>query len=128
MRMATRATARLWSLAQHKHSINTAQLQRKYTMNTEHTAINGASTSKFSTEYISPTTCKWVNSDVRILVVDDERLMRDLMALSLRRLGFAVEAVADGRTALTLLENEYFDLVMLDVVMPDIDGFTMLSE
>ena len=33
-------------------------------------------------------TCEWVNSDVRILVVDDERLMRDLMALSLRRLGY----------------------------------------
>ena len=54
--------------------------------------------------------------------------MRDLMALSLRRFGYDVEAVADGRTALALLENEYFDLVMLDVVMPDMDGFTLLHE
>lgn len=97
-------------------------------MNTDITTATPAPTSKFSTEYVSPATCEWVNSDVRILVVDDERLMRDLMALSLRRFGYHVEVVADGRTALTMLENEYFDLVMLDVVMPDMDGFTLLSE
>jgi two-component system, OmpR family, response regulator RpaB len=97
-------------------------------MNTDITAVTPAPTTTFSREYISPMTCEWVNSDVHILVVDDERLMRDLMALSLRRFGYTVEAVADGRTALALLENEYFDLVMLDVVMPDIDGFTLLSE
>ena len=97
-------------------------------MNTDFTATSPAPAANFSTEYVSPTTCEWVNSDVRILVVDDERLMRDLMALSLRRFGYDVEAVADGRTALALLDNEYFDLVMLDVVMPDMDGFTLLSE
>jgi DNA-binding response OmpR family regulator len=70
-----------------------------------------------------------VNDDqLRVLVVDDERLMRDLMALSLQRLGYAVVAVADGATALDLLEHEYFDLVMLDVVMPQMDGFTLLRE
>jgi two-component system, OmpR family, response regulator RpaB len=68
------------------------------------------------------------NSEIRILVVDDERLMRDLMALSLRRLGYCVEAVADGPSALFLLNNQYFDLVMLDVVMAGMDGFTMLTE
>ncbi len=96
-------------------------------MNTNLTVTSPAPTSSFSTEYVSPMTCEWVNNDVRILVVDDERLMRDLMALSLRRFGYDVEAVADGHTALTLLENEYFDLVMLDVVMPDMDGFTLLQ-
>lgn len=80
------------------------------------------------TEQDSPMSCEWVNGNVRILVVDDERLMRELMAMSLRRLGYSVEAVADGRTALALLENEYFDLVMLDVVMPEMDGFTLLTE
>ncbi|MFN8464363.1 MAG: response regulator transcription factor [Caldilineaceae bacterium] len=97
-------------------------------MNTDMTATTPAPSAAFSTEYISPVTCEWVNSDVHILVVDDERLMRDLMALSLRRFGYTVEAVADGRTALAMLESEYFDLVMLDVVMPDMDGFTLLSE
>lgn len=65
---------------------------------------------------------------IRILVVDDERLMRDLMVMSLQRLGYAVSAVADGATALQMLEREYFDLVMLDVVMPQMDGFTLLSQ
>jgi DNA-binding response OmpR family regulator len=64
---------------------------------------------------------------LRVLVVDDERLMRDLMAMSLQRLGYAVVAAAEGATALELLEHEYFDLVMLDVVMPQMDGFTLLS-
>ncbi len=65
--------------------------------------------------------------DIRVLVVDDERLMRDLMVLSLRRLGYDVVATSDGPTALALLETEYFDLVMLDVLMPVMDGFTLLN-
>jgi DNA-binding response OmpR family regulator len=69
-----------------------------------------------------------VNGEVHILVVDDERLMRDLMALSLRRLGYIVESAADGRSALELLANQYFDLVMMDVVMPEMDGFMLLTE
>ena len=43
---------------------------------------------------------------IRILVVDDERLMRDLMVMSLQRLGYAVSAAADGATALQMLERE----------------------
>lgn len=65
---------------------------------------------------------------IRILVVDDEQLMRELMALSLKRLGYDVVVAQDGKTALPLLQNEYFDLVMLDVVMPEIDGFALLVE
>jgi DNA-binding response OmpR family regulator len=68
------------------------------------------------------------DDQIRVLVVDDERLMRDLMVMSLQRLGYAVSAVADGAAALRLLEHEYFDLVMLDVVMPEMDGFTLLSQ
>jgi DNA-binding response OmpR family regulator len=67
-------------------------------------------------------------SKLRILVVDDEKLMRDLMSMSLTRLHYAVEAVADGPTALRLLDTEHFDLVMLDVVMADLDGFELLAE
>lgn len=65
---------------------------------------------------------------IRILVVDDEQLMRNLMVLSLQRLGYAVVAAQDGVAALPLLRSEYFDLVMLDVVMPEMDGFTLLRE
>lgn len=65
---------------------------------------------------------------IRILMADDERVMRDLMTLSLRRLGYEVVAVEDGATALALAEREYFDLVMLDVVMPQMDGFAVLHK
>ncbi len=68
------------------------------------------------------------DTNLRILVVDDEQIMRDLMVMSLRRLGYAVVAVDNGPAALALLEREYFDLVMLDVVMPQMDGFTLLSQ
>lgn len=65
---------------------------------------------------------------IRVLIVDDEKVMRDLMALSLERLGYAVVAVPDGRSALDLLDCEYFDLVMLDVVMDGMDGYQVLSQ
>lgn len=68
-----------------------------------------------------------IAANIRILVVDDERVMRDLMAMSLRHLGYTVMTAESGPAALALLDLEYFDLVMLDVVMPEMDGFTLLS-
>jgi len=63
-----------------------------------------------------------------ILVVDDERVMRDLLEKSLLRLGYDVTAVENGEKALDLLEITRFDLVMLDVVMPGMDGFEVCRE
>ncbi len=63
-----------------------------------------------------------------ILVVDDERVMRDLLEKSLLRLGYDVTAVDSGEKALDLLEINRFDLVMLDVVMPGMDGFEVCRE
>lgn len=65
---------------------------------------------------------------LHVLVVEDEKVMRNLMELMLVRLGFAVTAVPDGPTALRLLEETHFDLVMLDVVLPGRDGFDVLTE
>jgi DNA-binding response OmpR family regulator len=69
-----------------------------------------------------------LTEQLRVLVVEDEKVMRDLMALTLVRLGFAVTAVSEGPTALGLLEGTHFDLVMLDVVLPGMDGFDVLTE
>lgn len=63
-----------------------------------------------------------------ILIVDDERPMRDLMALSLERMRYAVVAVPDGESALDVLMQRPFDLVLLDVVMPGMDGFDVLRQ
>lgn len=63
----------------------------------------------------------------RLLVVDDDPLNRDMLARRLRRLGFTVAESADGRDALQQLHAGNFDLVLLDIVMPVLDGFQTLE-
>ena len=59
----------------------------------------------------------------RLLVVDDDLLVRDMAAHSLRHAGFAVTEVGGGEAALSAFEQSPFDLLLLDVVMDGIDGF-----
>ena len=58
----------------------------------------------------------------RILVVDDEPFITDLLAAALRFEGFRVEVAGSGREALALAQPGRYDLVMLDVMMPDLEG------
>jgi class 3 adenylate cyclase len=62
----------------------------------------------------------------RILVVDDNELNRDLLTRQLTRLGHTVQEAAGGHAALAKLESENFDLVLLDLMMPDISGYEVL--
>ncbi|MFB3738957.1 MAG: response regulator transcription factor [Candidatus Velamenicoccus archaeovorus] len=59
----------------------------------------------------------------RVLVVDDEAYITDLVATALRYEGFEVASAADGRRALALVESFRPDLLVLDVMLPDVDGF-----
>jgi two-component system OmpR family response regulator len=61
-----------------------------------------------------------------LLVVDDEQFLRDAVAASLRFLGFDVATAEDGTSALRLARDRPFDLVILDVMLPDIDGFEIV--
>ena len=63
--------------------------------------------------------------EARLLVVDDEPNIRELLATSLRFAGFEVHAAADGGHALRLARDVEPDLVVLDVMLPDMDGFTV---
>ena len=63
--------------------------------------------------------------EARLLVVDDEPNIRELLATSLRFAGFEVHAAADGRQALKLARDVEPDLVVLDVMLPDLDGFAV---
>jgi two-component system response regulator PilR (NtrC family) len=62
----------------------------------------------------------------RILVVDDEQSMREMLTIMLRKEGYDVVTAANGEAALSLLQNEIFDLVITDVRMGPIDGIAVL--
>ncbi|UJP40997.1 response regulator transcription factor [Cellulomonas palmilytica] len=64
-------------------------------------------------------------AEARLLVVDDEPNIRELLATSLRFAGFEVHAAADGNSALRLARDLDPDLLVLDVMLPDMDGFTV---
>lgn len=63
----------------------------------------------------------------RLLVADDNALNRDMLSRRLRRLGYTVEVVEDGRAALDALDRAPFDLLLLDVMMPEMDGYQVLT-
>jgi two-component system OmpR family response regulator len=58
-----------------------------------------------------------------LLIVDDEENLRSMLAAALRHHGFEVSSVANGRDALTTITSDRPDLVVLDVMLPDLDGF-----
>ncbi len=61
--------------------------------------------------------------DERVLVVEDDPSVRETATLVLARAGMKVSAVADGRQALDVFDRQRFDLVVLDVMLPFVDGF-----
>ena len=63
----------------------------------------------------------------RILVVDDGAVNRMLLARTLGDQGHLVATADDGREALELLQRDAFDVVLLDIVMPELDGYAVLS-
>jgi signal transduction histidine kinase len=63
----------------------------------------------------------------RILVVDDESLNRILLFTSLQEAGYAVETAEDGQQALEILRGRWFDAVLLDLMMPRMDGYQVLA-
>ena len=65
---------------------------------------------------------------MHILVVEDERTLCDTIVRSLRHLAYSVDYCYDGKTAMEMLCIERFDLVVLDLNLPDTDGMTVLKE
>ena len=62
---------------------------------------------------------------IRILLAEDDTAMRTYLARALEQAGFAVTAVGSGVEALPMLETEIFDLLLSDIVMPEIDGIEL---
>jgi class 3 adenylate cyclase/CheY-like chemotaxis protein len=64
---------------------------------------------------------------VSLLVVDDERRNRTLLSARLESCGYTVTAVENGRQALEMIQVQAFDLVLLDLLMPEMDGYQVLA-
>ena len=64
----------------------------------------------------------------KIIVVEDDKDINTLIAYNLRKNGFLVEQVFDGTQAIEKLKNEHFDIVILDIMLPGMDGFDICKE
>lgn len=65
---------------------------------------------------------------MRILLVEDEDHIRDAVKMNLELEGFEVIATGNGKKALQLTQSQHFDLLLLDVMLPDVDGFTITEQ
>ena len=63
---------------------------------------------------------------IKILIAEDERPIADLLAMNLERAGYTCTWACDGLSAIEKIEQETFDLVLLDVMMPGADGYDVL--
>jgi CheY-like chemotaxis protein len=63
-----------------------------------------------------------VNKDLVVLVVDDNRVIRELVTRQLAKLGVRSETAVDGNDAIAKLEQSPYDIVLMDVQMPELDG------
>ncbi|HBD07912.1 MAG TPA: Fis family transcriptional regulator, partial [Syntrophobacteraceae bacterium] len=66
------------------------------------------------------------HSTARILIVDDERSMREFLEIMLRKDGYVVQCAEDGKCALELFQHEPFDLIITDIRMKPVDGLEVL--
>lgn len=65
---------------------------------------------------------------IRILLAEDDQVMREYLTRALERSGYAVTAVDRGTAAIPLLETEHFDLLLSDIVMPEMDGIELAQK
>lgn len=64
----------------------------------------------------------------KIVFVEDETTLQKMLAVALREAGYSVTSASDGETGLAAVRSEKPDLVLLDLILPKMDGFTVLSE
>lgn len=68
------------------------------------------------------------NANTKVLIVDDDEFLLEMYALKFKESGFEVDIAANGKKALAKIQEFKPDVVLLDVVMPAMDGFEVLQE
>ena len=67
-------------------------------------------------------------NDKKVIIVEDDKDINDLIAYNLRKSGFATEQVFDGLNAMQRIKAEVFNIVILDIMLPGIDGFDICRQ
>ena len=70
----------------------------------------------------------WRRKRMRILIVEDEKRIQDFLSRGLESAGYAVDVAGDGASAVNLVHGTEYDLVILDLMLPDTDGLTVLQK
>lgn len=68
-----------------------------------------------------------MNEDLKILVVDDEEAYSDVLAMILETEGYQVKQCTKSKQVIDILKNEEFDLIISDLIMPEMDGVALLK-
>lgn len=77
---------------------------------------------------IDPARTRDQSQGAHILVIDDQVLNRDLLALRLTKMGYMAKTAESAAAAMGVLEHEDIDLILLDLMMPEVDGFQFLEQ
>jgi len=65
--------------------------------------------------------------DINILIADDDKEIAELIAIHLKEEGYGVTKVSDGQEAIDAIESQIYDLVILDIMMPKMDGYEVIN-
>ena len=64
---------------------------------------------------------------IHILIAEDEKPISNLIKLSLKNAGYSCDCAFDGGEAADMIEENNYDLILLDIMLPDIDGFELME-
>lgn len=69
-----------------------------------------------------------ITKSVKVLIVEDDKNICEMYAITFMRSGFTVYTASDGRSAILKFQNKNPDIVLLDIMMPQVDGYQVLNE
>jgi DNA-binding response OmpR family regulator len=69
-----------------------------------------------------------MDSNIKVLIIEDEEKMRDLMKISFKKEGIETFEAVDGKQGLSMFKDNNVDIVVLDIMLPEIDGWTVCRE
>lgn len=64
---------------------------------------------------------------MKLLIVEDEEYIADIMMIGLKKAGYECENVYDGKSAADILEQKRYDLILLDIMLPEVNGFELME-